>query len=106
MEKERSIAQRYPTLETAHIEIYGRMGKSVARMKNLSATGAFLELQNGGYVPRKGDLVKATVHLRTVGKSRIVDAEVVWNNGLGFGVNFLKKAELLERMFQRNSAAA
>lgn len=98
-----AVAQRYPTSEIAHIEIYGRMGKAVARMKNLSATGAFLELQNGGYVPRPGDLLRATVHLASVGRSRSVDAEVVWNDGLGFGVSFLKKPELLERMFQRNA---
>lgn len=95
-------AERYPTSEIAHIEIYGRMGKAMAKMKNLSVTGAFMELQNSEYIPRKGDLIRATVHLHKLGRSRVVDAEVIWNRGLGFGVCFLKKAELLERMFQKN----
>ncbi|MBX2987529.1 MAG: PilZ domain-containing protein [Bdellovibrionaceae bacterium] len=94
-------AHRYQTAELVHIEIYGRMGRALARMKNLSSTGAFLELSNGEYVPRKGDLMKATVHLHSLGRSRAVDAEVIWSNGLGFGVSFLKKTELLERMFQK-----
>lgn len=98
------IAQRYVTSEVTHIEIYGRMGKSVARMKNLSSTGAFFELQTGDYVPKKGDLLRATVHLTKIGRSRSMDAEVVWNSGLGFGIFFLKKEQLLEKMFQKTSA--
>lgn len=94
-------AQRYDTSEITHIEIYGRMGRVVAKMKNLSATGACFQLVNGDYIPKKGDLVKATVHLHSLGKSRTVDAEVMWNSGLGFGACFIKKNQLLEKMFRR-----
>ncbi len=95
-------AERFPTSEIAHIEIYGRMGKALARLKNLSTTGAFLELQNSGYVPKKGDLIRATVHLHQIGRSRVIDAEVIWTRGIGFGVCFVKKTELLSRMIHRN----
>lgn len=96
--------KRFPTQEVAHIEVYGRMGRAVAKMKNISSGGAFLELSNGDYMPREGDLVRATVHLNTIGRSRAVDGEVMWNNGLGFGIAFLKKDELLEKMFQKSAA--
>lgn len=98
-------AQRFDTAEITHIEIYGRMGRVVAKMKNLSQTGACFQLVNGDYVPKRGDLVKATVHLHSLGRSRTVDAEVVWNSGLGFGASFLKKDQLLERMFRRSMPA-
>jgi hypothetical protein len=98
-----NTAERYPTAEIAHIEIYGRIGRAVARLKNISSTGAFLELNQGDYVPKKGDLIRATIHLHSLGKSRAIDAEIVWNRGVGFGVCFLRKTQLLEKMFQRSS---
>lgn len=96
-------AQRYPTTEIAHIEVYGRMGRVAARLKNVSATGAFLQLTGGMYRPQKGDLVRATVHLHTLGRSRAVDGEVVWSRGAGFGISFLRKTDLLEKMFQKSA---
>lgn len=92
-------SQRFQTSEVAILEVYGRMGKLVAKMKNLSVTGAYLQLMEGGYVPTKGDVVHVVVQLRTLKKSRSVDAEVVWMNGLGFGINFLKKQDVVDRMF-------
>lgn len=96
-------AQRHPTSEVAHVEIYGRPDKAVCRMKNLSETGAFLTLVKGQAIPSRGDLVRLTIHLNQIGKIHAIDAEVVWCSGLGFGICFLKKTQLLERMFQKSS---
>jgi hypothetical protein len=98
-------AKRHTTSELAQIEIYGRNGKTNARMKNLSATGAFLQTSPGERVPRKGELVRATVQLQSLGRAHSVDAEVIWSAGTGFGVTFLKKNQLLEKMFQRSSSS-
>lgn len=100
--QELAKAQRFETSEIAHVEIYGRPGRLGARMKNISSTGAFLQLNGGSLRPGKGDLIRATVHLHTLGRSRTVDAEVVWSSGTGFGISFLRKNQLLERMFQRD----
>lgn len=81
------------------IEVYGRMGKLTAKMKNLSLTGAYLQLMEGGYVPSKGDVIHAVVQLRTLRRTRSFDAEVVWMSGLGFGINFLRKQDVVDRMF-------
>lgn len=97
-------AQRYNTKETAQIEVYGRMGKVFCKLGNLSESGAFLEIVNSNYVPRSGDLVRITVLLRQLNKTHVVDAEIVWARGLGLGISFLKKSQLLERLSGRATA--
>ena len=92
-------AQRYETKEIAHIEVYGRHhGKMVAKLRNLSASGAFFELHQCEYVPRRGDMVCVTVHLGSLKKSHVMHAQVVWNQGLGFGAQFVTREDLLTKM--------
>ena len=100
-----STPQRYQTSETAFLEVYGRLDRLVGKMTNLSLTGAFLEIQEGKKPPQKGDLLRATFHFKSVGSTRILDAEVVWSNEEGIGVSFLKKDQLLSRMFTRNNGS-
>lgn len=100
------IAQRFDTEEVAQIEVYGRNhSKIVARMRNLSSTGAFFELAQSEYVPKQGDMLCVTVHLPSLNRSRIVHAQVVWNRGLGFGAQFMMKDELVTRMLLNKMAA-
>ncbi len=92
-------AQRYETKEIAHIEVYGRHhGKMVAKLRNISASGAFFELSQSEYLPKIGDMLCVTVHLGSLKRSHIVHAQVVWNRGLGFGAQFVSKDDLLSRM--------
>lgn len=99
-----SAAKRYPTKETAHIEVYGHIGILVAHLKNLSQTGAFLEVSNGDYVPQKGDLLNMTVSLKDLQRTHNVSAEVVWSKGLGLGICFINKDQILERMMAKGSS--
>ena len=94
---------RYPTSEEAEVEIYGQMGHFRGKMKNLSLTGALLELEQAARLPQKGDLIRATVDLPHLGKKRTLDAEIIWTQGLGFGICFIKKEELLKRMFDKST---
>jgi len=95
-------AQRYETKEIAHIEVYGRHhGKMVATLKNLSASGAFFELSQAEYVPRKGDMVCVTIHLGTLKKSHVVHAQVVWSEGVGFGAQFVTRDGLITKILVR-----
>lgn len=96
-----SIAKRYKTQEKASIEVYGHSGILGARLRNLSETGAFLEFSHGDYVPKKGDLLNLTVNLDTIKKTHNVSAEVVWSSGMGLGVCFINKDEVLERMMAK-----
>lgn len=98
-------AERFETKELAHIEVYGRHhGKMVARLKNISASGAYFELAQSEYVPRRGDMLCVTVHLSSLKKSHVIHAQVVWGRGLGFGAQFVAKDELVAKMLQVRTA--
>ncbi len=99
-------AQRYSTKEKAFIEIYGQSVAVTAKIKNLSATGAFLEWDKSNFPVNVGDLVKIRVDLRVVGKSHNVSAEVKWikndsMSALGVGVCFIKPGDVIEKLINR-----
>lgn len=97
-------SDRHPTAEVTKVQVYGRNGDMVARLQNLSATGARLELINGEYVPKRGDFLHVTVHLHSMNKTHEMDAEVMWNEGLGFGISFLKREQLMFRLLGRGNS--
>ncbi len=97
------IAERYPTQEVADIEIYGNTKKLRAVMKNLSKTGAGLEVVGKDLPIKKGDLINITIQLSSLAKTHNVDAEVVWSDGLALGVSFVSKDEVVQRIFMRSS---
>ncbi|WP_295899058.1 PilZ domain-containing protein [uncultured Bdellovibrio sp.] len=99
-----STAKRYKTKETAQVEVYGHIGILVANLKNLSQTGAFLEVSQGDYVPQKGDLLNLTVNLTSLRRTHNVAAEVVWSKGLGLGICFIGKEQVLERMMAKGTS--
>ncbi len=96
-----NIAKRFETKEKAFIEVYGHIGVLGAHLRNLSETGAFLEVSHGDYVPQKGDLLNLTVQLDSLKKTHNVSAEVVWAEGMGLGICFINKDEVLERMMAK-----
>ncbi len=104
-EEKKTPSPRYYTKEMAQVEVYGRMGKIFCKMSNLSQSGAFLEIINSNHMPRSGDLVRITVLLRQINKTHVVDAEIIWSRGLGLGLNFLKKTDLIEKLSGRVNAA-
>lgn len=99
-----NTTERHQTQERAYLEIFGRMGTLIAELKNLSTTGAFLEIIQGDYIPQKGDLIRVTVPLETLGRTHSVNAEVVWGKSLGVGVSFLNRQETMTKMLTRNRA--
>lgn len=99
-----TTAKRFMTRETAQIEVYGHVGLLVASLRNLSETGAFLEVAKGDYVPKKGDLLNMTVNLDTLDRIHNVAAEVVWSKGMGLGICFINRDQVLERMMAKSSS--
>jgi hypothetical protein len=93
--------ERHLTQERAYLEIYGRMGTLIAEMKNLSSTGAFLEIIQGDYIPQCGDILRVTVPLESLGRTHSVNAEVVWGKSLGVGVCFLNRQETMTKMLSQ-----
>ena len=47
------VAKRHQTKETAIMEVYGQTEKIFCRMNNLSTSGAFFEIVNAKYTPKK-----------------------------------------------------
>lgn len=92
------VARRYVTQELAHIEIYGKSGRILTKMGNLSASGAFFEVLSPNFSVKKGDIARVTINLRSLNRIHVVDCEVVWAKGLGVGVQFLKREELQEKL--------
>lgn len=97
-----TTAKRFTTKESAQVEVYGHVGIMDVQLKNLSKTGAFIEMSKGDYVPQKGDLLNMTVTLDKLQKSHNVDAQVVWSKGFGMGICFISKDEVLERMMAKS----
>lgn len=91
-----SPAKRHLTNETAFLEIYGRSGKILCKMNNLSTTGAFFEIVNSHITPRKGDVVRITVNLKKLNKSHVLHGQIIWNKGLGIGIAFMKTQDLVK----------
>jgi len=99
----KSKSKRHATREKANVEVYGHRGILSASMKNLSGTGAFLEVKEGDYIPKQGDLVNVTVTLDRINRTHNVDAQVIWSKGMGMGVCFISKDEVLERMMAKTN---
>lgn len=93
------VEKRFDTQEIAHIEVYGRYhGKMIARLLNLSKSGAFFEMSQSEYVPKTGDMICVTVHLPAIKRSHIIHAQVIWGRGLGFGTQFITRQEVMNKL--------
>lgn len=98
------VAPRYPTREVAGVEIYGRTGRLTVRMRNLSASGARLEIIRGETTPQTGDILKITIQLKEVGRTHKIDGEVVWLGKGALGVQFIKKEDVALRILSKLSS--
>lgn len=97
------MKKRFATLEIIGLEVYGQMGEHIAKMKNLSKSGAFLEVVKGAFSPEKGDLIRLKITLSSVRRTHQVDAEVMWTQERKFGVSFIKKEDLVEKMLSKSA---
>lgn len=96
-----SRAKRFSTKENAEIEVYGQGSYLTAFLKNLSKTGARFEVSEGGFLPKKGDLLNLTVKLDKIKKTHNLAAQVVWTQGQAMGVCFVSREEVFERMMAK-----
>ncbi len=94
------VAQRYVTQEIAQIEAYGQNGKIIAKMSNLSSTGAFFEILTANSPLKPGTLARFTVKLKSLNKVHVIDCEVVWAQGRSLGVKFLKRDALQDKLVE------
>ena len=60
------VSRRFVTQELAHIEIYGKNGRIMTKMSNLSASGAFFEVISPNFTVKKGDIARVTISLKSL----------------------------------------
>jgi hypothetical protein len=85
---DQSIVQPAPRLplvmDVEYRRSYARNGEK-GRLKNISLTGAFLEISNiVAFSPNDKVLIKLMVS----GRERALSARVVWNSNMGIGLKF------------------
>lgn len=82
---EKAPAPRTPLkLEVEYRKSYGRSAE-LGELKNISITGAFLEHTNDEI--KMSD--KVAITFQVGGRTRKINAAVVWSNGSGSGIKFL-----------------
>lgn len=95
-------AKRYPTQEFVHVEICGRQNKIFCKLENLSKTGSALKILSAKIIPRPKDIIKIVVDLKSVNKTHIKYAEIVWINGLKLGVSFMDQ-DVIQKKLSANT---
>jgi hypothetical protein len=98
-----ATSERYTTHENVQIQIYGQGTFLTAVLKNLSRTGAGLEILDAVRPLKKGDLVSLTIELKSLSKTHNLDAEVVWSQDKIAGVAFMKAGDVITRMIYKTS---
>lgn len=82
-------AHRYETNEKVVVTPIGAQKALASNLKNLSHSGACIQVQKGTHSLRSGDLVALTVLLSKVEKTHYLSAEVVWVRGNELGLRFV-----------------
>ncbi len=93
---------RYRTYAKVRCQKYGSGSASLMILKNISKTGARLNLITSTSEFIKGDILRLVVELDSVNRYRIVNAEVVWSKGGALGVNFLHPDIVVSKLLNRN----
>ena len=95
----RQAATRYPTAQAAVVRSELRPGEMQAMIRNLSSTGAYLEVEENSLGLELHEVFAVQIELGE-GKSYSFDCKVMWTKKtqaglIGFGVAFINKEELL-----------
>jgi len=97
---------RYLTDQSVEILSDFRDGKIVARMKNLSMSGAYFESAQRDFELVAGDFVKMSVGIGQPPKQYVFDAKVVWVKPqqtpgvVGYGITFIDKEEVYNNLLK------
>ncbi|MEK6628948.1 MAG: PilZ domain-containing protein [Bdellovibrionota bacterium] len=91
------MAKRFQTQEPVRVEVLFKKEVLYGRMRNLSSTGAYFEITNSTYSPKKGDLVRVTINLKKINASHTLSGEVIWSKGSGIGISFTKPKEFSKK---------
>lgn len=97
---------RYLTDQAVEVLSDFREGRILARMKNLSLSGAYFESAQRDFELAPGDFVKMSVNIGQPQRQYIFDAKVVWTKPqqtpgvIGYGVTFIDKEEVYNNLLK------
>ncbi len=99
------IEERFRTYAKVRCHKYGSGYGAMMVLKNISKSGARLNLVTSASQFLKGDILRLVVELDTVNRNHVVNAEVVWSKEGALGVSFLSsKHEIMTKLLSREAA--
>ncbi len=101
---QQQIHPRYLTNQPIEVFSDFKQGRWPAMMKNLSLSGAYLEISNNENPIKVGDLIKISV-TGSQAKNTIFDGKVVWakekdEDNVGYGVTFIDQNEVYNQILK------
>lgn len=92
---------RFKAYAKVRCQKYGSGLSCLMILKDVSKTGARLNLLTSVADFFKGDILRLVVELESVHKNRVVNAEVIWTKGGALGVSFLHPDLVVNRLLNR-----
>jgi hypothetical protein len=96
------VEQRYRTYAKVRCQKYGAGTGSLMILKNVSRSGALLNLITATSEFLRGDILRLVVELDSVNSARTVNAEVIWSKGGAVGVSFLMPDAVVTKLLSRS----
>lgn len=97
-----SIEERFRAYAKVRCHKYGSGYRAMMVLKNISKSGARLNLITTASQFLKGDILRLVVELDSVNRNHVVNAEVVWSKEGALGVSFLSsKHEIMTKLLNR-----
>lgn len=87
-------SKRFKTEESAVIYLENEMTSLMAKLTNLSETGASLTITSKGPMPKPGDTVSVILTLTSINKYYEISGSIAWVRQKKVGINFITKREL------------
>lgn len=99
------LQPRYLTDQRVEVTSDWKQGKTEGRMKNLSLSGAYIEVSSLGFEMVPKDFIKLSIFAPTSAKFFVFDAKVVWSKSLpqgghGFGVMFTNSEDVYNNLLK------
>lgn len=96
------IEERYRAYAKVRCHKYGSGYGAIMILKNISHSGARLNLITAASQFLKGDVLRLVVELDAVNRHHVVNAEVMWSKEGALGVSFLSsKHEIMAKLLNR-----
>ncbi len=95
------ISKRYRTYAKVRCQKYGSGTGALMILKNVSKSGARLNLITAASEFLKGDILRLIVELDAVNSSRVINAEVIWSREGALGVSFLTPEKVVSKLLNQ-----